>query len=304
MSKALKPFDPPLFWRSDYVSLQDNTAYLVGIDWGGRIRVESIEEGLRTWMVIQTNSGTLRSPCRATFGGFFTRGTILESDIEQIVQWISKTIAARALQIYLPPNYLTSLSAIRQIEVLQKLGGSIVFRDSNFHLPAKTWSTSDLSKGNRKKLRQWREAGGVTERVSHDYLPKIYEIIQTNRATLGVVPSISLGDLKKLVDAFPDHYQLFVGRVSTDLAVVSVQVRVTHDVNYVFFWADKRDFRHLSPVVAMCEHLVLEARSSGVEVLDLGIASERGTTNAGLERFKRNLGALESAKLHLEIVLK
>jgi len=293
----------PLFWRGDYVKTQNKSAMLVGIDWNNHIHYWEDHVDLRTWLTIEFREEKLRSPCRATFGGFYSRGDELRFDIQKILAWLRSEGIATELGIYLPPSYLSIFSCSTQVDILEQLGAHTRFLDLNFHIPLDTWSTTSLSKGNRKKLRQWNESGGVVERVDINRLPEVYEIIESNRATLGVVPSISFTDLKSLISSFPDYYQLFVGRISENLAAAAVQVKITSRTNYVFFWADRLIYRHLSPVVAICEHLVAVSRSGGADVLDLGIASERGTVNEGLARFKRNLGAIESQKLFLNLPL-
>jgi len=293
----------PLFWRRDYVELQDPSAALIGVDWNDRIQQSASHTDLRTWIAVELRGADLRSPCRATFGGFYSQGNFIHSDIERIIAWLSARNRASRLKIYLPPNYLLPFDSENQLKILKGLGAQISFTDLNFHIPTTSWSTQSLSKGNRKKLRQWNEAGGVVERVGIERLPDIYEIFEANRTALGVTPSISLADLSKLIGAFSEDYQLYVGRLAIDLAAVAVLVRVTNNTNYVFIWADRITYRHLSPVVALCEHLVSVSRYGGVDVLDLGTASVQGVTNHGLARFKQNLGAVETYKYFVDLPL-
>ena len=62
-------------------------------------------------------------------------------------------------------------------------------------------------------------------------------------------------------------------------------------------------FRHLSPVVAMCDFLANSSRNRGMSFLDLGAAQLDGVDIPGLVRFKANLGAIPSDKYQVSLTL-
>lgn len=291
----------PLFWQSSYLETQSDTAFLAGISLSGDY-LESREHTLfRTWIVFDASPNGLKSPCRATFGGFFSIDYAwFASDIKATIAGLAEQHRDKTLKIYLSPEHAELFKGQEQRALLQSCGFVEEFFDLDFSITTNKWNEASLSKGNRKKLRQWREAGGRVEKVDLCEINDIYEVIRVNRESIGVVPSISLGDLNKLINQFGDHYELFVGHVNGEVAVVAVTVDTHIDTKYVFFWADVLKHRNLSPVVAMCCGLVEICQSINISTLDLGIATEDGNPNEGLMRFKSNLGAESSEKYMLK----
>jgi hypothetical protein len=294
----------PLFWRSNYAKVQSADSFLVGIDNLNYFRVDLDASQYRTWLVINQKPDGLRSPCRATFGGAFSREIeFLSLDLKNIIFGLKENFAGKRLEILLPPEHLNEFDPVTQLRVLSDLGATVDFVERSNYLLLNEWNHADLSKGNRKKLRQWIESNGVIEQVDNNRISEVYEIIRLNRLTLGVEPSISLEGLQSLFSSFPTEYSLYLGRVNHENAVAAVVVQNSLSQNYVFFWADTAMFRHLSPVVAMCDFLVQSARDNGMSFLDLGAAQIDGVDIPGLVRFKSNLGAVPSPKYQISITL-
>ena len=292
----------PLFWQSNYVLVQNNAAFFAGVSQTGDYFESQDHSSFRTWIVVEESSSGLKSPCRATFGGFFTidKGTFA-SDLRAIVSGIKLRHPGQLFRIYLSPEHADLFAASEQKDLLAACGFSTEFVDLDYYIEVKTWDESRLSKGNRKKLRQWREAGGQVTRADVSEIKDIYEVIRVNRESLGVEPSITLEKLENLVEQFPDNYELYIGRIGLEIAAVAVTVNTHVNTKYVFFWADVQEYRILSPVVAMCAHLVRISELAGISVLDLGISTEDGVRNEGLIRFKSNLGAEPSMKYMLRL---
>lgn len=294
----------PLFWRDNYAKVQSRDSFLAGIDSLNDFRINLDFSQYRTWMVINQNPDGLRSPCRATFGGAFSREiSFLESDLEKIIIGMKENFAGKRLEILLPPEHLSEFDPKTQLRILSELGATVDFVERSNYLPLAEWDHSNLSKGNRKKLRQWIESSGTIEKVDVNHITEVYEIIRLNRLALGVEPSIRLEGLQSLFSNFPAEYSLYLGQVNNENAVAAVVVQSSLHQDYVFFWADTSMFRHLSPVVAMCDFLVHSAREKGMSFLDLGAAQIDGDDIPGLVRFKANLGAVPSSKYQISIRL-
>lgn len=294
----------PLFWRSNYAKVQSPDSFLAGIDYSNQFRLDFENSQYRTWMVIHESRNGLRSPCRATFGGAFSRELhLLSSDLKQVIHGLKKDFAGKRLEILLPPEHLHEFDAATQLRTLIELGATVDFVDRSQYLLLGEWNHSNLSKGNRKKLRQWFESNGTLEKVDAHRILEVYEIIRLNRLSLGVEPSISLEGLQSLLSHFPTEYSLYLGHVNHENAVAAVVVQSSLHQDYVFFWADTTTCRHLSPVVAMCDFLANLARDKGMNFLDLGTAQIEGVDNPGLVRFKNNLGAIPASKYQISMVL-
>ena len=294
----------PLFWRNNYAATQSEDSFLAGISFLNEFECDLDASEYRTWMVILRNSNGLRSPCRATFGGAFSpEATFFPSDLSQIIAGLKKRFHGERLEVLLPPVHLTEFDPVNQLEIFIEAGATIDFVERSNYLPLNEWSHSNLSKGNRKKYRQWVESSGSIAEVNITHLEEVYEIIRLNRLALGVEPSINLEGLRSLLINFPSEYSLYLGKIENENAVAAVTVRNTHDQTYVFFWADTLKYRHLSPVVAMCDFLVHTARSEDKRFLDLGAAQIDGVDIPGLVRFKSNLGCIPSDKFQISLNL-
>jgi hypothetical protein len=290
----------PLFWQSKYLDVQSDSAFFVGVNHDGAYEQSRHHADFRTWASVDSFGQSLRSPCRATFGGFWSvSDDTLEVDIAQTLDELRSRFPDQTLTFYLPAENATLFDVTTQKTVMERSGLVVDFIDRNFSIDVNSWDFSSLSKGNRKKFRQWKEVGGVVSRADGDALPTIYEVIRLNRLSLGVIPSISLEDLTKLSHNFFKEYEFYVASVDGCIAAVAVTIETVATSKYVFFWADALEFRHLSPTVAICEHLISVCREQHKTELDLGISTVRGDFNLGLMRFKRNLGASDFAKFQI-----
>lgn len=294
----------PLFWRSSYANVQDPNSFLAGVCEDGSFKIDDTDQGFRTWMVIARSETGLRSPCRATFGGAWSRvDECLIPDLVVIVSGLKAMYSGTKLSIQLASAHILSFQSELQRQTLEKLGGAVEYVDKSYFINVNDWSIEQMSKGNRKKIRQWRELGGKIREADLSELPLVYEVIRANRESLGVKPSISFADLETLIHNFPDEYRIYLGIVSEEIASAAVIISNTTSQDYVFFWADATEFRYLSPVASLCQFLINETRERGRSVLDLGTAQDRGVDNPGLIRFKLNLGAVPADKPALSILL-
>jgi len=223
----------------------------------------------------------------------------ITSDFRLALKLVSELNLIDTIEILFPPNHFFPSLFNPQQDEMFSLGGSLDFRQRYFAISTHDWSQSDLSKGNKKKLRQFRERGGYTTQLSPSNLPSVYAVIKENRRMLGVSPSIDLEGLTRLFEKFPEHYRLFGSFIGDDLTAVAVTVETSKKQHYVFFWADVLQFRPVSPVVSLCDFLVDYSRNNGYDILDLGAASTSGVDTEGLLRFKQNLGATEYEQLQI-----
>jgi hypothetical protein len=294
----------PLFWRSSYAQIQDRSSFLAGICEGGDFRIDTSDLDFRTWIVIVRSNSGFRSPCRATFGGAWSRSEKkLISDLEVIIRELKILFPGESLSIQLASDHVVGFQSELQCRTLEKHGAVIDFVDKSYFIDVNNWSLANMSKGNRKKVRQWHELGGQIREASFSELPLVYEIIRANRETLGVTPSISLVELQSLINNFPDDYRIYLGIVKDEFACAALVISNTSFQDYVFFWADVAEFRQLSPVASLCQFLISETRARGKHTLDLGTAQDKGIDNPGLIRFKINLGAVPGDKPAISMLL-
>ena len=295
----------PLFWRSEYINMQGGNCLLVGLGNDGnfvQIQNDDVKvENLKIRLALRNESNGITIPGKATFGGVWPAATV--GDFKKLFREIGRISGSTNAVWTLPPEYFHPEVFLSQIQLIENLGGTLLFSDHSFHIAVDDWDSSLLSKGNRKKIRQCQAQNVQFRRVTNDDLPQVYDLILRNRVSKGVTPSISLKQLMTAARTFPNEYQLFALYLSDDLIASAVTVMITPDVRYVYMWADNDSFRVLSPVAMLCKEIVEDSQKNGIKIVDLGTASVAGVLDPGLARFKVNLGAVDTPKPTFELDL-
>lgn len=288
----------PLFWRSEYINLQGENCLLVGLNSDGSFtqiqnddkRVEKLEIRL----TLRKDLNRITIPGKATFGGVWPAASV--NDFKMLFGEIGRLGGSAEIVWTLPPEYFYPEIFLTQIQLIEELGGILLFSDSSFHIAVDDWDLNRLSKGNRKKIRQCQAQDVQFRSGKNVDLLQIYDLIRRNRISKGVTPSISFDQLVTAAGIFPNEYQFFGLYLSDDLIASAVTVMITPDIRYVYMWADDENFRVLSPVAMLCKEIVEDSRKNGIKIVDLGTASVAGVLDPGLARFKVNLGAVQTKK--------
>lgn len=293
----------PLFWKFGYAKLCGELTVIVGLDEDNKLILDSnIDLELTSskfLMTLQINGQVVDSPGRATFGGVWNR-TIGELDIELIHNFYQKILTkfgSKTITVHLPPAYFHPGIFEAQHKIIVEEGGKILYSDTSFHVDLMTWTPMSMSAGNRKKLRQCRGQLVRTTQLLSKEIEIVYELIRVNRMSLGVEPSISISELRRAFETFPEAYQCFGTFLGEKLIASAVTVLLSDDIRYVYMWADDAVYRGISPVVALCEGIIIDSKKLGLRIVDLGTASQKGQLNEGLARFKQNLGAISTQKI-------
>ncbi len=280
----------PLFWSDIYCELN------------GQSKVESTHEfdgNLFEYNFIYGISDqSIKSPGKATFGGLWiSNGEPTVSFFEDLYKYLFDSFNPLSVKtVIMPPMYFHPYVFENQSKALKSLEFKKKFDDVNFHIDIDHWSPALLSKGNRKKIRQFFEAGGeVVTGAESEYL-EAFNVLKENREHRGVTISMdSEKFIRNLID-LPQFYRVYLAKIGRTIAGVAYVVKISEEVNYVLFWGDDVKFRHLSPVASLLSFLVTISRRDGFSHLDLGISSVDGVLDDGLARFKQNLGAIKTFK--------
>jgi len=293
----------PLFWRCKYAELVGGTTQVAGFGINGEIAQNICRNSgpisHKFVMLFARSDVGIVVPGKATFGGIWT-WPVSNSHLVSMKSCFDGFLDALRVQyseMHMPPEYFFPEVFQAQHEVLQEIGAKVLYTDISYHIDLKSWTIGDMSKGNKKKLRQCQEIDLQTTRLDRSDIGAAYELIEANRLALGVTPSVSLGQMMRMFDDMPDIYESFGTYYGQDLVAAAITVMLTDKIRYVYMWADDVEYRSLSPVVALCNGIVEYSIAKGNLVLDLGTASEFGSINEGLARFKTNLGALASNKI-------
>ncbi len=280
----------PLFWSDMYCELNGQSKVASTHEFKG----DSFEFNF----IYGVYDRYIKSPGKATFGGLWiSDGEPTVSFYKDLYQNLFDLINPLSVKtVVLPPMFFYPHVFENQSKALESLGFTKQFDDVNFHIEIDRWSPKLLSKGNRKKIRQFFEAGGeVVHGTESDYI-EAYNVLKGNREHRGVKISMDLEKFTRNLVELPQFYSLYLAKVGPSIAGVAYVVKISEEVNYVLFWGDDVTFRHFSPVASLLNYLVAISKRDGFSCLDLGISSVDGVLDNGLARFKQNLGAIETLK--------
>lgn len=282
--------EKPFFWTQEFLDLQDSKFNIT------QLKLNASSNSV--FFPNKVREESLTSPGVGTFGGIYPD----QIPVDWSKTWnclLRKFHGIRKIEIIFPPEFFLPQVFLEQqkhfIDEFQPKN----FWDLNHHVPLVGDAVDLLSKGNRKKFRQFIEASG-TSRVGteEDFLRAII-ILQKSRERLGVQLSMNRNQLGKAFLNCPDRYTLYVAEVANELVASAVVVKIDSENAYVLYWGDDAEkWRHLSPIVALFVSIFENSQRLGFKVLDLGTSSVSGNTNEGLAKFKENLGALKSRKLN------
>lgn len=251
----------------------------------------------------QIHGNTVVSPGIGTFGGLYPSQVV--DDWSPIWKCLFREFQAYpSMEIVFPPEYFHRNVFLKQQEDLIDLYSPKTIWETNQHVPLDGDVISLLSKGNQKKLRQFREAGGLTRIGTNQDLLSAVTLLEKSRERLGVVLSMSRNQISKVFLKSPDRYSLYIAEIHNVIVASAIIVKLDKENIYVLYWGDDADnWRHLSPVVALFVSIYEDSAKAGFKILDLGTSSVSGVINEGLARFKDNLGAIKTRKLKVSITL-
>jgi lipid II:glycine glycyltransferase (peptidoglycan interpeptide bridge formation enzyme) len=170
--------------------------------------------------------------------------------------------------------------------------------DLNQHVEIGPAAEELLSKGNRKKNRQFSENMGTVVVNSLDDFEEIVSVLQKSRERHNVTLSMSRNQILNALQAMPNAYTTYAAKIGHEVIAAAITVQIDTQTVYVLYWGDDNgSWKNLSPTVAIFMRIYNESLLRGIKVLDLGTSSVNAQVNEGLRRFKNNLGAVESKRI-------
>jgi hypothetical protein len=241
------------------------------------------------------------SPIRAPFGGLEFNPKILTEDLYSFWQWIANDLKKHwPSAIYIntfPFAYHPENQAIQTNLFLQK-GFQILQSELNYHLEISNSQLRNLLHlSEKRRLDKCHQAGFKFEEWIHPDLTRVYDFVKKARQRKDYPITLDEKSFIKLFQSFPNDFQVFRVIRGTEIAALTVTVKINQRILYNFYPADNELYLKYSPQVLLIEGLYQYAQQKGFQILDLGIATEASNPNFGLIRFKRNLGAIVSLKL-------
>lgn len=278
---------PPLFWSEEYWELRSATT---------RNKFRRVEKN-GYFLYLDVSGETIKIPGSATFGGWWRNSADYNSEpFHELFEFLFTKFPKRRWQVNFPPTHFFPQLFKRQVTYLETLGGRLV-REQNSSILAKNLGNDDVvsrfSRGNRKRVRAFRESGGVVRAASPQEHQLAFSILSESRERRGVSLSMTWEDFSFSLDRLPQVYQCWLALNGPYVVGAALTVKVSQSSLYVLYWGDTLLGREQSVSASICERLAAFAWSEKMEVLDLGISSVDGIIDEGLLRFKRNLGAVD-----------
>jgi hypothetical protein len=255
----------------------------------------------------ETEAGHFVSPARGSFGAFdFDAGLPIEV-VEQFVGAVTTFLAgrgARRLRVADHPFAYDAAKSSVLFNVLLRQGFAVANHELSYAIPVDGATFVErLDRGNVKRLNKCRRQGMVTRHLPPEEYSAAYEVIVENRARRGFPVTMTFAQIEEMVRLFAGAVHCFGVFDGDRMVASSVCIRVSEAVLYVFYWGDVAGVETLSPVTFLAESLYDFSRANGYALLDIGTSTVAGVPNAGLVRYKRNLGCEESLKLTYERTL-
>lgn len=273
------------------------------LTWQGHHQI--IREG-NIALPIFLKDGLAFSPFAAPFGGFQCKGIVSESEFRRFLKVLPselRRIRANGLRLVLPPDSYQPEWHIWLIPLLKEVGFKVVWQDLNFHLENKGSFSSRLHRSERWKRNKSLREGFEFSVLDRPDWNQLYPFLLESRKRKGYFLSMSQEALEATVSRFEKEYTISSVNINGELAALGVTVKVSPEIEYVFYTADALKHRKLSPVVLLHEGIYNYTNSRSVRLLDLGTASLKGIVNSGVATFKRNLGGIASVKTTLQLTL-
>jgi hypothetical protein len=278
----------PLFWSEEFCELHSDI---------NRILEISVNINSNVSIPYKIADTRFKSPGIGTFGGFYG-----ENDPTNWIEIWNKLIEVSheidSFEISFPPKYFEIQKFEAQIQASIELFNPKCVVELNQHVVLVSDATESLSKGNRKKYRQFCEASGTVKRGKIEDLKKVVALLQESRKNLGVDLSMSYVQILEAFTKMPEIYRCYFAEIEAEIVAAAIVVEISRESLYVLYWGDTPGYwRKTSPVVAIFMEVYKDAYQEGFKYLDLGISSVDGEINPGLTRFKRNLGCIDSEKI-------
>ncbi|MBO0929878.1 GNAT family N-acetyltransferase [Fibrella aquatilis] len=242
------------------------------------------------------------SPKQQSFGSVeFTRelpDNVLDGFLNALEKAV-ETAKLTGLRLVHYPRAYAPEQTDRLLAKLSSRGFVVADEQLNFHLKISKKSFTDgLHHSARRRLGKAKRAGLVARYWPNPDLDRVIAFLETSRSAQGYPLTMSADTLRHWLATAPDDYLTFAVFDHDDtLAALTVAVRMRADILYNFLPADNAAYRAYSPTILLTECLYIFCQHHHYTFLDLGICvDEHRQPKPTLMRFKRNLGAEESAK--------
>ena len=240
-----------------------------------------------------------RSPYRSTFGSIdasddlepsalfnffqFIESDLRKSDVKKIIIKNPPTLYNSRLQTLLQV-FLVNLNY--RIDIAEP--GTVFIVDKSGEDLSSQWEKRKVKQAQDKELKLRYE--GI------DQLKTLYNFIHECRIQKGYPSSMTLDEMRSVVNTFPDRFLLTSVYRKDELVAASICVRCNSQVLYHFYSDHNTSDKSTNPTVFLIRSLYEYCFENGIAFFDLGTSSIGGIPNFGLLNFKLRLDATPTTK--------
>lgn len=244
-----------------------------------------------------------RSPFRNPFGSYEFSETIEPRHLYEFMEGVNQSLeerGVRMIEIIHHPFVYKPIETSLTTSFLINQGFQIVKADLSACLEVGMQSfETGLTSWEKRKLGMCRKAQLRNTQLPLSKLSDLFQFIHDCREERGQSLSLNYGQLKSIVDTFPERFFLFATFSEEEMVAGAIVIEVGNSIMYNFYSAHSRKADAISPIVSLMEEVYTFCNRNKVRLLDLGTSMQEGKPNFSLLEFKMHLGAKPSPKFTL-----
>ncbi len=255
--------------------------------WSGAVREE---DGKKAWV----------SHPGASYGGLITKPYLGIRDIHYMIEQLILTAKKEGIERLrcTPPPLIYHRKPSDTVEfAMVRAGFKYMKQDYTQAVDLNTLPVDEvdvIAKYDNKTRTAIRKAQRLIE-VAHDVpikgdtLDEFYDILYENRKDLGVTPTHSKEELRRLTVLAPKYLDLSLAYHKGEAVAGILNFVCNEKVFLEFYIAHRKAAQSLRPVPLLVHETILRAKRRGFRWLDFGISTEPGDkVTWGLAAFKEN----------------
>jgi hypothetical protein len=245
--------------------------------------------------------GVFKSPHRGTFGSINFKPEVEIQTQHLAVKMATEKIqelGAKRIEVVSAPfaHDLAQMSVLFNAYIQE--GYTISNHEINHCLLVdQTPLIEKMMRNNKKRLNKCVREGFQFKQVKeHSEIEMVYSTIKQNRESKGYKVSMTLEQILKMKELFPENLFFFNTSTNGESAASAICMRINACVLYVFYWGDRPGYEQYSPVAHLADGIYAYAQAGNYTLIDAGTSSLEGVPNYGVSNFKENLGFTISSK--------
>ena len=292
-------FDNYLFNKLRHINtrgIEDRADYFI---------VNNIKKRIEGKIHFSLKDNIAYSPYKSLFGSFEFSPRLHPGLLAEFWAFIEQDLRSRNIEAVHITSYAECYSP-RKVQMvkdmLEQAGFLLSLKATNHHIAI---SENDLEQRmhpmEKKRLTKCQAAGFVFKEEASGQAGEIYDYLQQCRLEQGLHLSISKEQWQEYLTVFPQNYPFFSVRHGEEIMAATIAIRIHRHILYSFLPGSLKKYKHFSPTVMLNEGLYNYCRNLGIEMLDLGISTEKnGKDQKSLIAFKERIGGEISYKYFFE----